>query len=116
MFRTYSVTETDARDTSEFTLKVPVVGRITFAQWELTTVGDSTTMRPTFRGATGAWDGAGAGSIDDINRASAAAAQGQIVEAVPYYCPGGTMYVRSGYDGTAGTSAGKLRVTFTEGH
>lgn len=114
-YRAYTVVETDARDTREFTLRVPPVGTITMYQWELTVLGSSTTMRPTFRTATGAWDGAGAGSNGDVTRPSAAA-QGSEQTGVKYYAPGGLLYVRNTYSGTAEDAGGELRVVVMLGH
>jgi len=112
----FQTTELEASSASEFTIQVPVVGTITLVQWELTVAGTSTTMQPTFRTATGAWDGAGAGSNQDVNQVSAAAAQGQEQTEAKYYAPAGLLYVRGGYDNAATDATGKLIIVIAEGH
>ena len=114
--RTYTIAETEASSASETSFSVPKLGRITFIQWELTTPGTSTTMRPTFRTATGAWDGSGANSNDDVNRISSAAAQGQDQTTIKYHAPNGLLYYRSGCDNAATDAMTETILVILEGH
>jgi len=114
--KAYTVVETDAGSAAEFVVQVPPVGTMTMLKWELATAGSSSTMQPTFRTATGAWDGAGAGANDDANRVTAAAAQGNEQTAWRFIAPGRLLYVRCGYDNAAEDASGKLDFTIIKGH
>lgn len=113
---TYTISETEAGSGSETSITVPVWGRITVTQWELSTAGSSITMQPTFRTAAGAWDGAGANSNKDVNRIGTPAAQGQEQTEVKYHAPGGLLYFRGGYDNAAEDASGETIFTIVEGH
>lgn len=74
------ITETEARDTSTFTLYgAPSVGTITLLRSALT-AGTGTTVRPEVGRGTGWTDG----TIDEISRAASAAAVAEILTNVRY--------------------------------
>lgn len=114
IWRTWSVTEAEASSASEFVISVPKHGTIWRVQYARVS-GTSSTLRPTFRGATGAWAGSGSGSMRDITRVSAAAANGSELVAVPYYCPTGIMYVRTQGDSATTDGATAIEITIIEG-
>ncbi len=114
IWRTWSVTEAEASSASEFPITVPKHGVIWRTQYARES-GTSTTLRPTFRGATGAWAGSGAASLRDITRVSSAAAQGAELVPVPYYCPTGIMYVRTQGDSAVADGVTAIEITIIEG-
>ena len=102
--QTWVITETELAATSEYTLTgVPRQGYISFYQSELTG-GSGSTIRPSFRNATGAWAADGSGSVSNIVRPSAAAGVQGTTDS-KFYLTAGTMYIRTTVDGSADNTA-----------
>lgn len=113
--RAYRIVQTGVGSGEEVVIAVPKMGTITLLKWELTTNGSSSTMQPSIRTATGAWDGSGANAIEDVTRGTAGATQGSQTTEVPYYAPGGFLYVRGAYDNATEDAAGVIVIGIVKG-